>query len=136
MRKRVFIAHQISGDIQANLESAKQWCRWAIFVKGVNPVAPYLTLMALLEERVEGEREKGLILSSEYIPMCDAFWMCGPVPLANSQVWVELDRAKNLNKPIVDYTGLILPTDFHSVKNTIDPPALFVDKSNLVSPEG
>ena len=136
MLKRVFIAHQLSGDLKPNLASAILWCRWAIIVKNVNPIAPYLSLMRILDESVEWERETGLLLGDEYIPMCTEFWMCGPVPHQESHVWEELKIAKKHNVTVVDYTGLTLPFAFHRVKKTTGPPALLVDKSNLVSPEG
>ena len=136
MRKRVFIAHQLKGDVEANLESAKMWCRWAIFMRDVNPIAPYLALVSMLEEANEHEREIGLILGDEWIAMCDELWVCGPMPLPGSHVWEEIEIAKGDKIKTVDYTGLVLPAYFHSVKSTTDPPALLVDKSNLVSPEG
>ncbi len=118
MRKRVFIAHQIGGDVEANLRSAELWCRWAIYARDVNPIAPYLTLMAILDEKVEDERKIGLILGDEYIPICDEFWICGPVPSDDSHIWTEIEIAKEHKIKTVDYTGLILPEHFHSVKST------------------
>ena len=135
MRKRVFIAHQLSGDLQANLESAVLWCRWALFVRDVNPIAPYLTLIAILDEGIPGEREAGMTLGDEYIEGCDVLWVCGPKPRPESHVWEEIKTANNYNIQVVDYTDLILPADIHSVKSTTDHPALSVDKSNLVSPK-
>ena len=113
MKKRVFIAHQLSGDVQANLESAKRWCRWAIFVRDVNPIAPYLILMALLDEGDEHERVIGLILGDEYISMCKELWVCGPEPSQESHVWEEVNRAKSCGALVVDYTSLTLPAAFH-----------------------
>ncbi len=118
MSKRVFIAHQISGDIIANLKSVKQWCRWAIFMRNVNPIAPYLTLMSVLDEKIEEERELGLILGEEFITTCIEFWICGPLPSKNSHVWEEVRIAEQGRVKVIDYTGLILPPAFHSVKST------------------
>lgn len=117
MRKRVFIAHQLSGDLIANLKSAKQWCRWAIFMRNANPIAPYLILMSVLDERDEDEREIGLALGDEFILTCVEFWICGPLPSDDSHVWEEARIAEQGRVKIIDYTGLILPTDFHSVKS-------------------
>lgn len=135
MRKRVFIAHQIGGDVEANLESATRWCRWAILKRNVNPIAPYLSLIGILDEGVEDERELGLTLAEEYIPMCEELWVCGPLPSSNSHVWREIKLAEGCEVEIIDYTDLVLPKHFHSVKSTTGPATLLVDKSNLVSLE-
>lgn len=113
MRKRVFIAHQLSGDLEDNLRSAKQWCRWAIFMRDVNPIAPYLSLIQILNEKEEDERETGLILGDEYIEICEELWVCGPLPSKDSHVWTEIKIAERETIKVVDYTGLILPADFH-----------------------
>jgi hypothetical protein len=135
MRKRVFIAHQLSGDLAANLESAKRWCKWAIYMRDVNPIAPYLILMYILDEKIEEERCTGLILGDEYIPMCDELWICGPLPSDTSHVWTEIEIAKEHKVKTADYTGLVLPSGFHSVKSTTGPAALLVDKNTLVCQE-
>jgi hypothetical protein len=113
MKKPVFIAHQLSGNLEANLQSAKMWCRWAIFVRDINPIAPYLTLMAILDEKDKNERDIGLGLGDEYIPTCDELWICGPKPSTDSYVWEEVEIAKFCHVIVVDYTDLILPENFH-----------------------
>jgi len=134
MRRRVFIAHQLSGDLEANLESAKLWCRWAIFMRDVNPVAPYLALMTFLSDEDKEERIIGLVLGDEYIETCNELWACGPLPSDDSHVWAEIELAERHKVKTVDYTGLFLPSHFHSVKSTTGHPASPVDMSTLGSP--
>lgn len=108
--KTVFIAHQISGDVEKNLENAWLWVRWAI-TRGVCPVAPYLYFCQILDENKLDERKLGIDLTSQLIPLVDEFWICGPVPKNKSQVWIEYKKAAELGIKIVDYTGLRFDAD-------------------------
>ncbi len=106
--KTVFIAHQIAGDVEANLESVKAWVKWAIFSRKVIPVVPYLYLCQILDENLQSERALGVILCMEAISTADEFWICGPHPREDSQVWREVEEARKHNIPIIDYSGLKL----------------------------
>lgn len=113
MKKKVFIAHQLRGDMSGNIESAKRWCRWAILTKHVNPIAPYLLLTMILDDKVSSEREHGRLLGEELLLVCDEFWICGPRPPKGSAVWIERQIAMKAEILVVDYTDLTLPDDFH-----------------------
>ena len=105
--KIVFIAHQISGDVEANLESACLWIRWAIMARKVLPIAPYIYLMKALDEGKIEERKIGRDLGLHMIQYAEELWICGPIPKPDSFVWREVEEASNQGIPIVDYTDLI-----------------------------
>ncbi len=115
MKKRVFIAHRIAGDREANIESAKCWVRWAALCRNVNPIAPYLTLLQVLDETHEEERKIGVELGSEIIEVCHELWICGPRPNPDSYVWEEVISAKAYEVRVIDFTNLILPLSYRPV---------------------
>lgn len=112
--RMVFLAHQIKGNVQANLASVRQWSRWAAVVRGVIPIVPYLSFMEFLDDQHPRERELGVSMCRSIIPLCDEFWIVGPVPPKGSEVWKEREIAEDSNLAVIDYAGLALPTSWKS----------------------
>ena len=110
--KTVFIAHQVSGDVEANIKSALRWARWALKTKNVVPVVPYAYLCQILDDSNQEERQTGVECSMEILRRCEEVWICGPTPIEESQVWVEVREAQRMNKSILDYTNLTLPKEY------------------------
>lgn len=73
----VYIAHPVSGDVEANLASAARWVRWAAVRMGVAPVAPYITFCAVLDDDDEADRALGMRCDLAILRKCDEVWLCG-----------------------------------------------------------
>jgi hypothetical protein len=78
--KIVYIAHPISGDVEANVKKIKDIMSM-IYRKynDVHPVAPYLTCLDILDENNKEERQKGIDLQKQLIiRRCfDEVWVYG-----------------------------------------------------------
>ena len=110
--KTVFIAHRISGNVKANLESIYAWIRWAVMSRKVLPFAPYVYLLEVFDEDREEERNIGLDICIHTIQYADELWICGPRPEDDSAVWKEVEEAKSQGIPVVDYTDLSIHRSF------------------------
>ena len=75
--KLVYIASPYAGDVQANTEAAKGYCRAAL-EEGVIPIAPHLLYPQFLEDSDPAERNLGLRPGLELLARCDELWVCGP----------------------------------------------------------
>lgn len=75
----VYIAHPVSGDVEANLASAAEWVRWAAVEMGVAPVAPYIEMCAAMDDDDPHEREVGMRADKAILARCDEVWLCGPL---------------------------------------------------------
>ena len=110
--KTVFIAHQVSGDVKENIKSALRWARWAAKMRDVVPVVPYAYFCQILDDSNEADRELGIKCSMEILRRCEEVWVCGPTPKNTSQVWLEIEEAERMNRKVMDFTGLLLPSEY------------------------
>ena len=95
-RPPVYVCSPYRGDIPANTERAKSYCRFAV-TKGCIPIAPHLLFTQFLDDSVATEREQGLRMGAELLKLCDELWAFG-TPSAGMRA--EMDTAKQLGKPI------------------------------------
>ena len=110
--KTVFIAHQVSGNVEANIRSALRWARWALLLRDVVPVVPYVYFCMILTDSTEYDRQLGMKCSMEILRRCEEVWICGPLPEDKSGVWEEVKEAEKMSKKIMDFTGLSLPPGY------------------------
>ena len=79
--KLVYIAHQVSGNIENNVKQIFQICH-DIHKEDNNiiPFAPYLVALQYLDDRVIEERELGIQANEEHFKRktMDEVWLCGP----------------------------------------------------------
>jgi len=59
MKKTVFIAHPVSGDIANNIAKALAVCR-EVHYQGIIPLAPYITALMYLDDTIPEERAMGI----------------------------------------------------------------------------
>jgi hypothetical protein len=78
MPKIVYIAHQINGDIKANVKSVLKICK-EIHSKEIIPFAPYLVAIQYLDDNVSEERALGIAANRECFKrgIVDEVWLCG-----------------------------------------------------------
>lgn len=76
MDKVVYIASPLSGDVEQNLDFARQACRYAIS-QGVVPFAPHLLYTQMLDDNSPQERQAGIEMGCRMLERCDELWLCG-----------------------------------------------------------
>lgn len=72
----VYIASPLSGDVEQNLQFARQACRYAIS-EGVVPFAPHLLYTQMLDDSDPEERQLGIDMGNRMLKLCDELWLCG-----------------------------------------------------------
>lgn len=72
----VYIASPLSGDVEQNLQFARQACRYAI-AQGVTPFAPHLLYTQMLDDKSPEERQLGIDMGNRMLELCDELWLCG-----------------------------------------------------------
>lgn len=93
----VYIASPFAGDIENNVEAAKEYCR-AAMEEGVTPVAPHLIYPQFLDDSDPAQRSMGLNAGLELLSRCDELWVCGSE--VSSGMQREIQFAKALGLPI------------------------------------
>ena len=76
MRKLIYIASPLSGDVERNLDFARQACRYAIS-QDVTPFAPHLLYTQMLDDSDPAERQLGIDMGNQMLEMCEELWLCG-----------------------------------------------------------
>ena len=92
----VFVCSPYRGDIAGNEKKAKAYCRFVYENQGV-PFAPQLLFTSFLDDRMEEERNAGIMMGLEMLKLCDELWAFGE-PTAGMQY--ELEAAKRLGKTV------------------------------------
>lgn len=76
MRKLVYIASPLSGDVEQNLSFARQACLSAM-AQGTTPFAPHLLYPQMLDDNDPLQRELGMKMGNQMLALCDELWLCG-----------------------------------------------------------
>ena len=72
----VYISSPLRGDIEKNMEKAKDYCAYAASC-GVIPLAPHTIFTQYLNDTVPEQREQGLRMGHELLERCDELWVMG-----------------------------------------------------------
>ncbi len=97
----VYICSPFSGDIEANTENAKRYCRFAVDSSTI-PLAPHLHYPSFLREDDLAERELGLFFGLVLLGKCDELWVFGEKISIGMKA--EIDKAKRRNMVIRRFT--------------------------------
>ena len=76
MSKLVYIASPLSGDVERNLDFARQACRYAIS-QDAAPFAPHLLYTQMLDDSDPAERQLGIKMGNQMLGLCEELWLCG-----------------------------------------------------------
>jgi len=74
--KRVYVCSPLAGDIEGNMEKAKNYCREAM-EHGVLPIAVHVYFPQFLDDNNPIERESGMKMGLELLKLCDEVWVYG-----------------------------------------------------------
>lgn len=101
-RKRpiVFICSPYAGDIQKNVNLAREYCRFAVD-KGYLPIAPHLLFPQFLKDGDAMERELGLGFGFQLLGKCRELWVFGSNITPGMKE--EISRARWMAIPIREF---------------------------------
>ena len=79
MPKTVYIAHQLSGNVQENVQVVLRILK-EVHNEQIVPVAPYLVSVQYLNDGLPEERLLGIASNKEFFvrKVVDELWLCGP----------------------------------------------------------
>ena len=76
MKNKVYICSPYRGDVERNLELAREYCRLAMG-EGFIPVCPHIYFTQFLCDDDEGERRMGIEAGLELLDGCSELWVFG-----------------------------------------------------------
>lgn len=106
--KLIYVASPYAGDVERNVEYAKQACR-TVVESGHAFFAPHLMYPAVLNDMVPAERQAGIEMGLTLLHRCDELWCFGPV--VSSGMQAEISEAERLRIPVrrMDVTEDLAP---------------------------
>lgn len=122
MRKTVYIAHPVAGDVKGNAQKILEICS-EIHTKNVIPVVPYLVSIQYLNDDAIEERRLGIEVNIEcfHRGMVDEVWLYGE--RISPGMKEEVLLAFKLNIPVIPRTPKTereLSEIINKTQNTID----------------
>jgi len=75
--KLIYVASPYAGDVERNVEYAKQACR-TVMECGHAFFAPHLLYPSVLNDAVPEERQAGMDMGLAMLFRCDELWVFGP----------------------------------------------------------
>lgn len=90
-RPIVYICSPYAGDVEANVENARRYSRFAVGA-GYIPIAPHLLFPQFLSDDNPKERQLGLFFGNALMSKCSEVWVFGS--RISSGMEAEIRRAK------------------------------------------
>ena len=94
--KKIYICAPLGGDVQKNIEKAKQYERYVLFC-GAAPVVPHFYALILDDENPK-ERELGIRAAQACLWSADELWVFGNKVTEGMEA--EIRYSKMLNIPV------------------------------------
>lgn len=96
-RPLVYVCSPLSGNVEANTERARAFCRFAL-EQGQIPLAPHLLFPQFMDDDDAAERELAIFMDVVLLGKCSELWVLGETVSAGMQA--EIDVAKKRRQPI------------------------------------
>ena len=96
-RPVVYICSPLSGDIDANQEATRRYCRYAVD-SGYVPIAPHLFFPQFMDDNNKKERNLAIFMDIVLLTKCAELWVFGET--ISNGMSIEIEKAKRKNKPI------------------------------------
>ncbi|WP_313291938.1 DUF7768 domain-containing protein [Faecalispora jeddahensis] len=93
----VFICSPFAGDIEKNLNKAREYLKFAV-EQGTIPFAPHLLYPQVLDDGDPEQRKLGLYFGMIWLRKCDELWVFGRYISKGMQA--EIDKASKHRIPI------------------------------------
>ena len=91
-RPVVYICSKYRGDVKANTEKARLYCRMAV-KRGYIPLAPHLLFPQFMQE--ETERDLAMFMDLVILTKCAELWVCGEIS-EGMQAEISYARKRNM----------------------------------------
>ena len=89
-RPLVYVCSPLSGDVDGNMEKARQYCRFALEAGSI-PLAPHLMFPQFMNDDDPEERELAIFMDIVLMGKCSEVWVFGETISEGMQI--EIDRA-------------------------------------------
>ena len=96
-RPLVYICSPLSGDVDGNMEKARQYCRFAL-EQGQIPLAPHLMFPQFMDEGDPEERDLAMFMDIVLLGKCSQVWVLGEE--ISEGMLAEINVAKRRRQPI------------------------------------
>ena len=100
-RPMAYICSPFSGDIAANQEKARRYCRFAVD-SGYIPLAPHLYFPQFMDDGDGAERDLALFMDLVLLSKCAELWVFGDH--ISKGMSIEIEKAKRKGQPIRWFT--------------------------------
>lgn len=100
-RPLVYVCSPLSGDIAANQENARRYCRFAVN-SGCIPLAPHLYFPQFMDDDDGAERDLALFMDIVLLSKCAELWVFGS--RISKGMSIEIEKAKRKGQPIRWFT--------------------------------
>ncbi len=102
MNNFVYVCSPFRGDVERNVEQARNYCR-QISELGKIPIAPHLYFPQFLNDADPIERTRGISFGIALMCFCDEVWVFGDV--ISEGMGLEIEYANSQGK-VVKYIGI------------------------------
>ena len=93
-RPIMYICSPYSGDIDTNVDAARQYSRFAV-EQGYIPIAPHLLFPQFLDDTNPKERQLGLFFGNALMSKCSEIWVFGSYISPGMEIEIERAKWKN-----------------------------------------
>jgi len=101
----IYMAHPVSGDVEANLARARRWLLWIYRTKpGTAVVANWILDCEILDDSNPADRQMGLAHDLAILERVDAVWLVGG--RVSGGMALEAEHAKAHGVRVLDLTAL------------------------------
>ena len=100
-RPVVYICSPLAGDIEANQEKARRFCRFAVDM-GYIPIAPHLLFPQFMNDDDPRERDLAMFMDTVLLTKCAELWVFGRK--MSRGMSIELEKAREKQKTVRFFT--------------------------------
>ena len=100
-RPVVYICSPLAGDVEANQEKARKYCRFAVD-SGYVPIAPHLLFPQFMDDSDPAERDLAMFMDTVLLTKCAELWAFGE--RISRGMGIEIAKAVQKRKPVRYFT--------------------------------
>ena len=116
--KLIYVCSPLRGDYEANRERAIGYCRYVASLGHV-PIAPHVYFTTFLDDNDPDQREHGMEMGLDMVPMCDELWVF-PDDVSEGML-NEMELAKSECVPITYINSRDIPRKVQYFESTKNP---------------
>lgn len=102
---KIYICSPLRGDIEKNMQRARNYCRYILLKENVIPVCPHIYFTQFLDDNKEIERKLGTDLGKALLTGCKEIWVFDENGISQGMK-EEIEIAEHLNIPVIYQSNL------------------------------